>query len=113
MGRLDPLRDAHANISVGSFGHCHARPVLAMLVDGGLTLRGRARARAGMAQPSAPAVRVATLAAIAHIPDASRRYAADWRGMASSAERAVKVGAAEPARLATAPRCGTEHEGAQ
>ncbi|CAM5256615.1 hypothetical protein SALBM311S_03558 [Streptomyces alboniger] len=78
-----------------------------MLVDGRLTLRGRA----GMAQPSAPAVRGAALAAIAHIPDASRRYAADSLDMASSARRAVMVGAAEPTRFAAAPRCGTRHEG--
>ncbi len=106
MGRLDPLRDARASISVGSFGHCHARPVLAMLVDGRLTLRGRARA--GTAQPSPQAVRVA---ALAHIPDTSRRNAADCLGMASSAERAVMVGAAEPTRFAAAPRCGTRYEG--
>ena len=81
-----------------------------MLLDGRLNLRGRARA--GTAHPSAPAVRVAAFAAIAHIPDTSRWCAADCRGVASSAERAVKVGAAEPARFAAAPRCGTRHEGA-
>lgn len=111
MGRLDPLRDARASISVGSFGHCHARPVLAMLVDGRLTLRGRTRA--GTAQPSAPAVRVAALASIAHIPDTNRRYAADCLGMASSAKPAIMVGPAEPTRFAAAPRCGTRHEVAQ
>jgi hypothetical protein len=82
-----------------------------MLVDGRLTLRGCARA--GTAQPSAPTVRVSVLAAIAHIPDASRRYAADCRDMASSAEGAVKVGAAEPALFAAAQRCGTGHQGVQ
>lgn len=80
-----------------------------MLVDGRLTLRGRARA--ATAQPSAPAVWVSSLAAIAHLPDASRRHAADCLGMATSAERAVMVGATEPARSAAAPRCGTRHEG--
>ncbi|GAA4009436.1 hypothetical protein GCM10022232_57760 [Streptomyces plumbiresistens] len=79
-----------------------------MLMDGRLTLRGRARA--GTAHSSAPAVRVA-LAAIARIPDTIRRFAADCPGMASSAERAVMVGAAELARFAAAPRCGTRHEG--
>jgi hypothetical protein len=84
-----------------------------MRVDGRLALRGQLRA--GMAQPSAPAARVAALAPIApiaRIPDASQRYAADCLGMASSAERAVIVGAAELVRFATAPRCGTRHEGA-
>lgn len=105
MGRLDPRRDARAGTAVGSFGHRGAQPVLAMLVDGRLALCGRARA--GTAQPSAPAVRVAALARIA---DTSRQFAADCLGMASSAERAVVVGA-ELARFATAPPCGTRHEG--
>ncbi|MFD5914359.1 hypothetical protein ACFWHL_37195 [Streptomyces massasporeus] len=76
-----------------------------MLVDGRLTLRGRARA--GTAQPSAPTVRVAALADIAHIPDTSP----DCLGMASNAERAVMIGAADPPRFAAASPCGTRHEG--
>ncbi|MEV7731613.1 hypothetical protein AB0O75_05765 [Streptomyces sp. NPDC088921] len=86
--------------------HRGARPVLAMLVHGRLC----GRARAGTAQPSAPAVRVAALAAIGRIADTSRQFAADCLDMASSAERAVVVGA-ELARFGAAPRCGTRHEG--
>ncbi|WP_330324621.1 hypothetical protein [Streptomyces pseudovenezuelae] len=77
-----------------------------MRVNGRLALRGPVRA--GTAQPSAPTARVAP---ITRIPDTSQRYAAGCRGMASSAERAVLVGAAELVRFATAPRRGTRHEG--
>ena len=80
-----------------------------MLVDGRLALRSWART--GTAQPPAPAVRVAALAAIARIHDTSRRFAADCLGMASSAERAVMVDAAALTRFAAAQRCDTRHEG--
>lgn len=109
MGRLDPLRDARAGNSVGSFGHCGAQPVLALLADGRLALRDRAPA--GTAQPPALAVRVAVLAVITRILDARRRFAADCLGMAGSAKCAIMVGAAELARFAAAPRGGTRHEG--
>ncbi|MEU3616909.1 hypothetical protein ABZ725_32090 [Streptomyces sp. NPDC006872] len=80
-----------------------ALPVLAVFVGGWLTLRRRARV--GTARSSAPAVRVAALAALgctAYSADTSWRFAADYLDMAGTAERAAMFGAAELALFATA-----------
>ncbi|MGI5457594.1 hypothetical protein ACQEWB_31380 [Streptomyces sp. CA-249302] len=92
-----------------SFGHCGARPPLAILTDGRPTPRHRAAA--GTAPLSSLAVCGASLTVIACLPDTSWRLAADCLGMAGAAERAVAVGAAELVRSATAPRCDTRYEG--
>ncbi|MFI1358150.1 hypothetical protein ACH4TV_31890 [Streptomyces sp. NPDC020898] len=80
-----------------------ALPVLAMLAGGWLVRR--ARARAGTARSSAPAVWVASLAALgctAYSADTSWRFAADYLDMAGTAERAAMFAAAELALFATA-----------
>ncbi|BBC30735.1 MULTISPECIES: hypothetical protein [Streptomyces] len=80
-----------------------ALSVLAVL--GGGWLVRRARARAGTARSSAPAVWVASLAAIgctAYSADTSWRFAADYLDMDGTAERAAMFAAAELALFATA-----------
>lgn len=80
-----------------------ALPVLAVLVGGWLTLRRHDRDRT--ARSSAPAVWVASLAALgctAYSADTSWRFAADYLDMAGTAERAAMFGAAELALFATA-----------
>lgn len=111
MGTLDPLHDARAGNSVRSFGHRSALPALAILVGRWASLRRRDRT--GATRPSAPAVWVASLAAIARIADTSRRRAADLLDMAGTAERTAVFGAAGLALFAPALRCGIRHEGAQ
>ncbi|WP_266686075.1 hypothetical protein [Streptomyces sp. NBC_00847] len=86
-------------------------PALAVLVGRWATLRRRDCT--GAARPSAPAVWVASLAAIARTADTSRRCAADLLDMAGTAGPAAMLGAAGLALFATALLCGTRHEGAQ
>ncbi|WP_216586406.1 hypothetical protein [Streptomyces brasiliscabiei] len=92
-----------------SFGHCGARPLLAILADGRPTPRHRAAA--GTARLSWLAVWCASLTVVACVLDTIWRLAADSLGMAGAAERAVVVGAAELVRSAAAPRCHTRYEG--
>ncbi|MFF3372033.1 hypothetical protein ACFYXF_03640 [Streptomyces sp. NPDC002680] len=80
-----------------------ALPVLTALVGGWLTLRRRDRATTPRA--SAPAVWIASLAALgctAYSADTSWRFAADYLDMAGTAERAAMFAAAELALFATA-----------